>query len=100
MPDHPGASVADERALIAWDGATENILMSLSVAGSSDKAAWVMPGAVGRGGLTGLILLGMLGVGGIVTPAVPVRLAFRKPLQRKRLHQIGDRVAELLRRGL
>ncbi len=43
VPDHPGASVADERALIAWDGATENILMSLSVAGSSDKAAWVMP---------------------------------------------------------
>lgn len=43
VPDHPGASVADERALIAWNGATENILMSMSVAESSAKAAWVMP---------------------------------------------------------
>ena len=43
VPDNPGASVADERALIAWDGTTEDILMSLSVVGSSDKAAWVMP---------------------------------------------------------
>ncbi len=30
----PRSSVADERALIAWDGATEDILMSLSVTGS------------------------------------------------------------------
>jgi hypothetical protein len=43
VPDNPGASVVDERALVAWDGTTEAILMSLSVAGSSDKAAWVMP---------------------------------------------------------
>jgi hypothetical protein len=43
VPDHPGSSVADERALIAWDGNTEDILMSLSVTGSSDRAAWVMP---------------------------------------------------------
>jgi len=43
VPDNPGSSVADERALIAWDGATEDILMSLSVTGSSDRAAWVMP---------------------------------------------------------
>lgn len=43
VPDHPGASVADERAVIAWDGTTEDILMSFTVAGSSDKAAWVMP---------------------------------------------------------
>jgi hypothetical protein len=43
VPDNPGSSVADERALIAWDGAVEDILMSLSVTGSSDKAAWVMP---------------------------------------------------------
>lgn len=43
VPDNPGSSVADERALIAWDGTTEDILMSLSVTGSSDKAAWVMP---------------------------------------------------------
>ncbi len=43
VPDGPGSSVADERALIAWDGATEDILMSLSVTGSSERAAWVMP---------------------------------------------------------
>ncbi len=43
VPENPGSSVADERALIAWDGTTEDILMSLSVTGSSDKAAWVMP---------------------------------------------------------
>ena len=43
IPDNPGSSVADERALVAWDGTTEDILMSLSVTGSSDKAAWVMP---------------------------------------------------------
>jgi hypothetical protein len=43
VPDHPGSSVADERALISWDGSTEDILMSLSVTGSSDRAAWVMP---------------------------------------------------------
>ena len=43
VPDHPGAAVADERALITWDGTTEDILMSFGVTGSSDKAAWVMP---------------------------------------------------------
>ena len=43
VPDNPGSSVADERALIAWDGSTEDILMSLSVTGASDRAAWVMP---------------------------------------------------------
>jgi hypothetical protein len=43
VPDNPGSSVADERALIAWDGTTEDILMSLSVTGSSDRAAWIMP---------------------------------------------------------
>jgi hypothetical protein len=43
VPDNPSSSVADERALIAWDGTTEDILMSLSVTGSSDRAAWVMP---------------------------------------------------------
>lgn len=43
VADDPGSSVADERALIAWDGTTEDILMALSVTGSSDKAAWVMP---------------------------------------------------------
>ena len=43
VPDNPGSSIADERALIAWDGTTEDILMSLSVMGSSERAAWVMP---------------------------------------------------------
>jgi hypothetical protein len=43
VPDNPGSAVADERALIAWDGTTEDILMSLSVTGASERAAWVMP---------------------------------------------------------
>lgn len=43
IPDRPGAGVVDERALIAWDGRTEDILMSFGVRGSSDRAAWVMP---------------------------------------------------------
>jgi hypothetical protein len=43
IPDRAGASVTDERALIAWDGTTEDILMSLNVSGSSDRAAWLMP---------------------------------------------------------
>jgi hypothetical protein len=36
----------------------------------------------GRGDLTGLILLGVLGVGAIAILVVLVRLAMRKPLQR------------------
>jgi hypothetical protein len=43
IPDHKGASVVDERALIAWDGSREDILMALRVTGDSDSAAWVMP---------------------------------------------------------
>jgi len=43
IPGEPGASVVDERALIAWDGTTQDILMAFKVAGSSDAAAWVMP---------------------------------------------------------
>ena len=43
IPNRSGASVVDERALIAWDGTAEDILMSFDVAGSSDTAAWVMP---------------------------------------------------------
>jgi hypothetical protein len=43
IPDRPGAGVVDERALIAWDGRTEDILMSFGVRGSSERAAWVMP---------------------------------------------------------
>ncbi|MCW2629268.1 MAG: hypothetical protein JWR48_5990, partial [Mycobacterium sp.] len=29
--------------MVAWDGKTQDILMSFNVSGSSDKAAWVMP---------------------------------------------------------
>lgn len=43
IPDRQGAAVADERALVAWDGVTEDILMSFNVRGSSPKAAWIMP---------------------------------------------------------
>ncbi|WNG84426.1 DUF2330 domain-containing protein [Mycobacterium sp. ITM-2016-00316] len=43
IPDRAGATVVDERALIAWDGSTEDILMSFGVSGSSERAAWVMP---------------------------------------------------------
>jgi hypothetical protein len=43
IPDRTGASVVDERAMVAWDGRTQDILMSFNVSGSSDKAAWVMP---------------------------------------------------------
>lgn len=43
IPDRAGASVATERALVAWDGTTEDIVMSFNVSGSSEKAAWVMP---------------------------------------------------------
>ncbi|MCV7211934.1 DUF2330 domain-containing protein [Mycolicibacterium canariasense] len=43
IPDRAGAAVVDERALVTWDGLREDILMSLGVTGSSDRAAWVMP---------------------------------------------------------
>ena len=43
IPDRAGASVVDERAMVAWDGKTQDILMSFNVSGRSDRAAWVMP---------------------------------------------------------
>ena len=43
IPDRAGAAVVDERALVAWDGTTEDILMSFGVRGTSERAAWVMP---------------------------------------------------------
>lgn len=43
IPDRAGAAVVDERALIAWDGRAEDILMSFGVTGASDRAAWLMP---------------------------------------------------------
>jgi hypothetical protein len=43
IPDDAGAAVVAERALITWDGSTQNIMLSFNVRGGSDKAAWVMP---------------------------------------------------------
>lgn len=43
IPDRPGSAVSTERALVAWDGTTEHIVMSFDVSGSSQEAAWVMP---------------------------------------------------------
>jgi hypothetical protein len=43
IPDRAGASVVDERAMLAWDGKTQDILMAFNVSGRSDKAAWIMP---------------------------------------------------------
>jgi len=43
IPNRPGPTIATERALVAWDGATEDIVMSFNVSGSSERAAWVMP---------------------------------------------------------
>jgi hypothetical protein len=35
--------VAQKRALIRWDGGTEDIVMALSVEGQSQEAAWILP---------------------------------------------------------
>jgi hypothetical protein len=43
LPNRAGASVSTERALIAWDGTAEDIVMAFSVSASSERAAWVMP---------------------------------------------------------
>ena len=43
IPDRPGASIATERALIAWNGESQDIVMSFNVSGQSDTAAWIMP---------------------------------------------------------
>jgi hypothetical protein len=47
IPNRSGASVVDERALIAWNGTTEDILMSFDVAGRVGNAR-----AVGGPGIT------------------------------------------------
>ena len=39
IPDQAGASVTDERALIAWDGTTQDILMSFNVR----RQLWTRP---------------------------------------------------------
>lgn len=43
IPDTAGPAVVNERALLAWDGHREDILMSLNVRGQSNTAAWIMP---------------------------------------------------------
>ena len=43
IPDGGDAAIATERALVAWDGTTEDIVMSFDVTGSSERAAWIMP---------------------------------------------------------
>jgi hypothetical protein len=43
IPDRQGPAVVDEKALVRWDGRTEDIVMALGVEGTSQKAAWIMP---------------------------------------------------------
>ncbi|MEE6170188.1 MULTISPECIES: DUF2330 domain-containing protein [unclassified Mycolicibacterium] len=43
IPDTAGPAVVNERALLAWNGHREDILMSLNVRGQSNTAAWIMP---------------------------------------------------------
>ncbi len=43
IPREGEARVAQERALVRWDGATEDIVMALSVEGQSREAAWILP---------------------------------------------------------
>jgi hypothetical protein len=43
IPREGDAHVTQERALVRWDGTTEDIVMALSVEGSSREAAWILP---------------------------------------------------------
>ena len=43
VPSEGDAHVAQERALIRWDGRSEDIVMALSVEGRSEEAAWILP---------------------------------------------------------
>lgn len=43
IPSEGSARVTEERALIRWDGRTEDIVMGLSVGGESEEAAWILP---------------------------------------------------------
>ena len=43
IPHEGEGNVVQERALIRWDGETEDIVMALSVQGSSEEAAWILP---------------------------------------------------------
>lgn len=43
VPREGDAHVAQERALLRWDGRNEDIVMALSVDGRSEEAAWILP---------------------------------------------------------
>lgn len=43
LPREGEGSVIQERALVRWDGQTEDIVMALGVQGESAEAAWIMP---------------------------------------------------------
>lgn len=43
VPREGDTAVPQERALLRWDGATEDIVLSLSVQGSARDAAWILP---------------------------------------------------------
>jgi hypothetical protein len=43
IPREGEGSVVQERALLRWDGQTEDIVMALGVQGNSSEAAWIMP---------------------------------------------------------
>lgn len=43
IPREGEGNVVQERALVRWDGQTEDIVMALSVQGHSSEAAWIMP---------------------------------------------------------
>lgn len=43
IPREGEGDVVQERALIRWDGVTEDIVMALSVQGNATEAAWILP---------------------------------------------------------
>lgn len=43
IPREGEGSVVQERALVRWDGQTEDIVMALGVQGNTSEAAWIMP---------------------------------------------------------
>jgi LPXTG-motif cell wall-anchored protein len=43
LPHEGSIDVTQERAIIRWDGQTEDIIMALQVQGDAKEAAWIMP---------------------------------------------------------
>ncbi|HMN28471.1 MAG TPA: DUF2330 domain-containing protein, partial [Caldilineaceae bacterium] len=41
--ENDGGNVLQERALLRWDGQSQEIVMELDVAGESSEAAWILP---------------------------------------------------------